>query len=180
MDQTLTPQVKWCQRKDRVLAKLEARNPKSETIEFVAPNLLKYNGVCDGKDYKLELELFDDIDVENSGYKRCGFVVDLLIKKAEEKSWPRFTKTTQKLANVAVDWNNWVDSDEEDPEEEADGGQDFNFGPQEGDSDEEEGQEGLDDLEGQEDVAQTQQSEGQIQTEGLNWEEVPMDAPDMK
>ena len=57
---------------------------------------------------------------------------------------------------------------------------DFNFGPQEGDSDEEEGQEGLDDLEGQEDVAQTQQSEGQIQTEGLNWEEVPMDAPDMK
>jgi hypothetical protein len=46
------------------LAKLEARNPKSETIEFVAPNLLKYNGVCDGKDYKLELELFDDIDVE--------------------------------------------------------------------------------------------------------------------
>ena len=46
------------------MAKLEARNPKSETIEFVAPNLLKYNGVCDGKDYKLELELFDDIDVE--------------------------------------------------------------------------------------------------------------------
>jgi hypothetical protein len=57
---------------------------------------------------------------------------------------------------------------------------DFNFGPQEGDSDEEEGQEALDDLEGEEDVAQTQQSEGQVKTEGLQWEEVPMDAPDMK
>jgi hypothetical protein len=50
-----------------------------------------------------------------------------LIKKSEEKSWPRFTKTTQKLANVAVDWNNWVDSDEEDPEEE-DAGQGRFFG----------------------------------------------------
>jgi len=82
--------------------------------------------------------------------------MEVVIKKKEQNTWPRFTKDTKKLAYVGVDWNNWVDSDDEDPEEE-DQQQDFNFGPQEGDSDEEDDvPEDLDDLEAPEDVEQTQ------------------------
>jgi len=44
--------------------------------------------------------------------------MEVVIKKKEQNTWPRFTKDTKKLAYVGVDWNNWVDSDDEDPEEE--------------------------------------------------------------
>lgn len=157
METSLHPQVKWCQRKDKICAKQEARNPKKETLQFVEPNMLKYSGEStDGKTYKMEQELFEDFDIENSGYKRIGYNMEVVIKKKEQNTWPRFTKDTKKLAYVGVDWNNWVDSDDEDPEEE-DQQQDFNFGPQEGDSDEEDDvPEDLDDLEAPEDVEQTQ------------------------
>jgi len=154
---TLFPTIRWCQRKDKVLLKLEARNPTKETVEFTDDNRLRYNADCLLKNYMLDLELFDEIDHENSGYKRIGFNMEIVIKKKEQVSWPRLTKENVKLSYVGVDWNNWVDSDDEDPEEDH---QDFNFGPTEegeanSDEDDEEAQ-NLDDLDVQEDVTETQ------------------------
>ena len=47
--------------------------------------------------------------------------MEIVIKKKEQVSWPRLTKENVKLSYVGVDWNNWVDSDDEDPEEDHQG-----------------------------------------------------------
>ena len=101
--------------------------------------------------------LFAPFDTGNSSYKVFGYNIEVLIKKTEQVSWPRITQSKTKMPNIGVDWNNWVDSDEEAEEDEAPP-QDFNFGPAEGDSDEEpeEPEANLDDLESEEDVKQTQ------------------------
>ena len=138
---TLAPQIKWCQRKDRVNAKVEVRDAKSVVIKFTAPDQLEISCVSDGKTYHFDMPLFAAYDTENSSYKVFGFNIELILKKTEQVSWPRLTQSKAKMANIGVDWNNWVDSDEEAEEEEAPP-QDFNFGPNEGDSDEEADAEG--------------------------------------
>ena len=154
---TLAPQIKWCQRKDRVNLKVEVRDAKTVDIKFTSPDQLTISCASDGKNYYFDTVLFAPFDTENSSYKVFGYNIDVLIKKTEQVSWPRITQSKAKMPNIGVDWNNWVDSDEEAEEDEAPP-QDFNFGPAEGDSDEEpeEPEANLDDLEGEEDVKQTQ------------------------
>ena len=45
-------------------------------------------------------------------------MMEVYIKKQEQASWKRLTKSTQKFQYIGVDWNNWVDSDEEAEDEE--------------------------------------------------------------
>ena len=47
--------------------------------------------------------------------------MEVVIKKKEPNTWARLTKSTAKCSYIGVDWNNWVDSDEEDPEEDHQG-----------------------------------------------------------
>lgn len=85
-----------------------------------------------------------------------------MAKKGDTK-WTRITKENIKSQNITVDWNNWIDSDEEKEEVDLDENRGFDFGAGgdamggEGDSDDEQNK--LDDLEGDVDVAQTTKPE---------------------
>ena len=78
------------------------------------------------------------------------------------ESWSRIPASKDKFQNISVDWNNWVDSDEE---EEAEDQQMPNFdfggaGDMEGDaSDDGDEEEDLGDLDGDVDVEETQEEE---------------------
>jgi hypothetical protein len=65
--------------------------------------------------YQVELELFKEIVVEESKQKVTDRHVILSISKKSktESHWPRLTKEKQRLTWLAVDWNKWVDEDEE-------------------------------------------------------------------
>lgn len=96
---------------------------------------------------------------------KTGFEYIITLKKKEDSTWPRLSKDTAKRQNIKVDWNDFVDSEEEDEAEQDTGMPNFDFGGQdgmEGDSDDDEEQPddaGLDDLEGDADVEETLKEE---------------------
>lgn len=56
--------------------------------------------------YELDLELFDDIDVEESKYEfnSVGRLYVNLAKKGRPNRWRRLLKQTEKLPNMALWW----------------------------------------------------------------------------
>ena len=64
------------------------------------------------------MELFAEIDVEDSKWNTKGrnIILNLAKKQPEEDYWPRLQKEKVKNNLIAIDWQKWVDEDEE-PEE---------------------------------------------------------------
>lgn len=77
-------------------------------------------GKSGGKDYELSIEFFKEVDTESedSKYKVQPRSVHFFVKKKsddQEEFWPRLLKDKAKEKNqVQVDWDRYVDEDEED------------------------------------------------------------------
>jgi hypothetical protein len=56
--------------------------------------------------YELELELFEDIDVEASYYEfsSVGRMYLSLVKKDKPERWRRLLKSTEKISNMQLWW----------------------------------------------------------------------------
>lgn len=153
------PSVKWAQRKALVFLTIDAHdvstdagfainlNPEGQVL-FTALN--KQGTIS----YKVELQLFGDIIVEESKQKVTDLQVQLSIAKKDKNAshWPRLTRDKAKLHWLNIDWNKWVDEDEEAEGKGGDFGPmddipNYEDGPDEDDEDEEEAQAGLQDLE---------------------------------
>merc|ERR1719263_1986282 len=74
-----------------------------------------------GDTYSCELEFFKDVDAsEASTYKVLPSKVAFLImkKEEEEEHWPRLLKDKKlEKTNVKIDWDKYVDEDEEEDAE---------------------------------------------------------------
>ena len=55
------------------------------------------------------------MDVEQSKWKVIGRHVDFKIKKKEDDQpyWSRLTKENEKFSWISIDWNRYIDEDEE-------------------------------------------------------------------
>ena len=64
------------------------------------------------------MELFSEVDTKECKTSVNGcFVQILLVKKDQEASyWPRLTKANGKFNNLTIDWNKYIDEDEENEE----------------------------------------------------------------
>ncbi|GKT36916.1 hypothetical protein ADUPG1_009797 [Aduncisulcus paluster] len=91
-----------------------AQHLSDVTLEVVEKKM-KFTGKSGEKEYSFELELYADVDMEKSGKKVLGRCVEIKLIKAEEKWWPRLTATRFKAPWLKIDWNKWVDEDEEHP-----------------------------------------------------------------
>ena len=80
-----------------------------------------------GQKYGFEFELFGDVVKDESRWNTKGRNIIFNLKKKEPESWTRITKEKTKNARIAIDWNKWVDSDDE--EEEGDKGMNKDFDP---------------------------------------------------
>ncbi|PKI33892.1 hypothetical protein CRG98_045722 [Punica granatum] len=74
--------------------------------------------------YEVDIQLFDKINAKESkcniGVRSIGYV----IKKEEKKWWNRLLKQEGKPpAFVKVDWDKWVDEEEENEQARADNGE---------------------------------------------------------
>jgi hypothetical protein len=78
---------------------------------------LKFNGKSDSKDYQVNIEFLKAVDAEGSTYKVLPRSVQMHIlkkDKEEEEFWPRLLKDKALEKNqVKVDWDRYVDEDEE-------------------------------------------------------------------
>lgn len=159
---TWLPQLLWAQRRDRLYLTIDLQDAKDPQIKLENDaedkhGKLSFSGLArshatgsEAHEYGIDLEFFGPIDSKESKISVTDRSIVLVIAKKGETSehWPRLlAKSGKSATNIKVDWNKWVDDDEEDEKPDSfdmAGMQDFsNFGdmgqgPQEDDSDDEE------------------------------------------
>lgn len=121
---TTTPEVLWAQRSSDI-------NPEKNYIHLTisapdAPKIdvdlkstsLSFTGQSDTKNtrYHVELELYGEIDTENSKTHHTSRGVEFVLRKKELKSeyWPRLLKESKRVHFLKTDFDKWVDEDEQD------------------------------------------------------------------
>ena len=123
---TQFPILKWAQRKDKLFITINVVHSKKPTIEIEGKKM-KYQGTDGNINYSFEIELYDEIDKENSKYTLDARNIFLKLKKKKEGPyWPRLTSDKVKYHWIEIDWVYFVDEDEEEEAKEPNfDGQDF-------------------------------------------------------
>lgn len=102
---------------------IEVQDPINSKVEYSGSKLTYSAELADKtKKYSLDLDLFDEIDPENSHKHEAGNKILLVLrkKKHQDEYWPRLTKEKLKLHYVKTDFDKWVDEDEQDEQPEED------------------------------------------------------------
>ncbi|CAI5463239.1 unnamed protein product [Closterium sp. Yama58-4] len=110
------PEVIWAQRSDNVFITVELPDAKDITTNLDPEGKLSYSAKAgaEDQDYAIDLELFDKINVEESKVVSTSRHTIFMVVKAEAKWWPRLIKAAGRAPPfLKVDWNKWVDEDEE-------------------------------------------------------------------
>jgi len=135
----LTPEVSWAQRSSDSDA---ARNylyvsinvpdvPKSSADLKLAPTNVSFTGTTLKEiKYHVSLDLYGEIDPENSKVNHTPRGVELVLRKKELKTeyWPRLLKESKKMHFLKTDFDKWVDEDEQDESVEEDYSANFGGG----------------------------------------------------
>ena len=123
---TQFPILKWAQRKDKLFITINVVHSKKPVVEIEGKKM-KYQGTDGNINYAFDIELYDEIDKENSKYTLDARNIFLKLKKKKEGPyWPRLTSDKVKYHWIEVDWAYFVDEDEEEEGKEPNfEGQDF-------------------------------------------------------
>lgn len=83
-------------------------SPSSANLSLT-PTSISFSGHSDTKkvDYKVDLELYGEIDVDNSKSCHSARGVDLVLRKKESKDeyWPRFLKESKRAHFLKTDFD---------------------------------------------------------------------------
>ncbi|KAM0286038.1 hypothetical protein ACHAQH_001046 [Verticillium albo-atrum] len=126
-----TPEVLWAQRssasdatKNFVYLTITVPDVPASSLKLdLKPTGLTFDGHSDTlkKDYHLDLELYGEIDTEESKVNHTGKNIELKLQKKElkEEYWPRLLKESKKVHFLKTNFDKWVDEDEQEeaPEE---------------------------------------------------------------
>jgi len=121
-----TAPIKWAQRSDSLYITIALPDVKDETIQL-KDKTLSFTGKSNNKEYALEIEFFQDVDAshEDTKYKVLPRSVQMHVMKTAKKDdasddtefWPRLLKNKALEKNqVKIDWDRYVDEDEEEEE----------------------------------------------------------------
>ncbi|KAL2345411.1 hypothetical protein Fmac_006696 [Flemingia macrophylla] len=126
---SLHPEVKWAQRVDKVYVTVQLADSKNAKVDLTPEGIFTFSGSAGAADrqYELKLELFDKVNVEESKINVGVRSIFCVVQKAENGWWKRLLRGEGKPPHyVKVDWDKWVDEDEDDGNGELDlGGMDF-------------------------------------------------------
>ncbi|KAK2962571.1 hypothetical protein BLNAU_2403 [Blattamonas nauphoetae] len=117
MENTLTPILYWAQRTDRLYLKFETINLKQDTAKLIVNGShIEFTGVCssDGKNFYSSLDLFAPIEEKPISLNVSARYYTVTIKKIERKWWNQLL-LEGKSKFVKIDWDHWVDEDDELP-----------------------------------------------------------------
>ncbi|EPS74301.1 hypothetical protein M569_00457 [Genlisea aurea] len=110
------PEVKWAEREDIVYLTLllpDAKNPK---VNVDPDGSFTFTGTAgtDNNHYELKLDLLDRINVEESKINIGVRSIICILEKAEKKWWKKLLRGDGKAPHyVKVDWDKWVDEDDD-------------------------------------------------------------------
>jgi hypothetical protein len=134
---SLLAPVKWAQRKESLYLTINLPDVQGEEIQLT-PTTLTFHGTSQGNEYHLDFEFFDEVDSEGSKWTVLDRSIQMNIMKKDQdrdEHWPRLLKDKAlEKTNVTIDWDKFVDEDEDDEENKFDmsafgnGGMDFGGG----------------------------------------------------
>lgn len=108
------PLVKWAQTSDKIYVTVELPDANDVKLKLEPEGKFIFSAVKDGNPYEIDIELLDKVDVKESKYNIGMRHIVYVIQKAEKKWWSRLIKQEGKPpAFLKVDWDKWVDEDEE-------------------------------------------------------------------
>ncbi|BAE63136.1 HSP20-like chaperone [Aspergillus flavus] len=125
------PEVTWAQRSsadeaERNYLYVNIKAPdvdrKEATLKITPTNVTFAGDSKKGVRYEVSLDLYAEIDPENSKVNHSDREVELVLRKKELKQeyWPRLLKDSQKVHFLKTDFDKWVDEDEQDEAPEDD------------------------------------------------------------
>jgi prostaglandin-E synthase len=122
------PMIYWAQRSENVLLTIEVEDMNVTLLKIEGNKFHIQGSNKEGVKYEAELELYDGL--KGSDVRRIPTArhVELIIPKEKEEWWPRLLKTTAKVQWIKVDFNKWVDEDEENEAAALPEGMNFDFG----------------------------------------------------
>ncbi|KAK9369296.1 HSP20-like chaperone [Lipomyces kononenkoae] len=118
----ITPEVLWAQRSSNAEADKNLIYLTVNVIDVMSPDVkltasgMSYKGTsANGNEYAVDLEFFDEIDVDNSRTIVTGRHTFFILRKkeAKEEYWPRLVKDKRKVPYIRTDFSMWVDEDEQ-------------------------------------------------------------------
>jgi len=117
-EQFLAPQVMWAQRKNLLTLTICVEDCPEPTITLEPTKVyFKGSGGPDKKTYEVSIDLYKEIDTENSKYYVKDRSIDFFLRKKEEGPyWPQLFKEKKKVHWLKVDFNRWRDEDDSEPE----------------------------------------------------------------
>ncbi|XP_076916285.1 co-chaperone protein p23-1-like [Bidens hawaiensis] len=166
--------LKWAQRADVLFITIDLPDAKDVKLKLEPEGKFYFSATAgaDNLPYEIDIELHDKVNVNESKASVGSRTILYLINKEESKWWNRLLKQEGKTPTfVKVDWDKWVDEDEQDENVGADmdfGDVDFsklNLGGG-GDFD----ANGLDDVAGSDEESETE--EDTIEDESIGKKEV--------
>ncbi|CAL5219392.1 g1216 [Coccomyxa viridis] len=124
----MVPKAQWAQRKDVIYLTIDLQDVRDPKIDISNDATSKHGKVSfkgEGKShatgdekhqYALDIELFGEVSPDESKYSVSGRKIVLVVAKAgnTDEHWPRLLQSKDKQNNITVDWDKWVDEDEED------------------------------------------------------------------
>ncbi|KAE9598247.1 putative HSP20-like chaperone [Lupinus albus] len=122
------PEVKWAQRVEKVYITVQLADSKDAKVDLTPDGVFTFSASAGAGDnqYELKLELFDKVNVEESKINVGMRSIFCVVQKAESEWWKRLLRAEGKAPHyVKVDWDKWVDEDENEGGEPDLGGMDF-------------------------------------------------------
>ena len=110
----LNPTILWAQDKKSIFLTFEIINIKEQDIKFSERNL-KIKGRNENNEFDVDIELYSDIDVENSTWSIKPKGIICTLRKNLETFWNKLS--TVKMNNLKIDWSKWVNEDDSDLED---------------------------------------------------------------
>eukprot|EP00249_Psilotum_nudum_P016555 c25881_g2_i3 orf=274-675(+) len=110
------PEVVWAQRSDKIFLTVELPDTKNPKVKFEPEGKFIFSATAghDDRLYELELELFDEVNVEASNINVGSRHIFCVVQKKKKGWWKRLLKSEGKSPLfLRADWNRWVDEDEE-------------------------------------------------------------------
>jgi len=103
--------AQWAQKDDVVYITFRVCDCKDMAVNFEEKKV-KFSGKDSKHEYSSNLELFDEINVEESNFLKEGRGIFCTIVKKTSKYWPRLLQEKKKQHWLSVDFARWKDEDD--------------------------------------------------------------------
>lgn len=106
----MNPSILWAQDRTHLFITLEIPDFNNQEILFSSTNV-SIKGTIDKINYDYKIDLYNEIDSNNSSWVIKKNCIELKILKSKAYYWKKLTKV--KKNNIKIDWQRWKDEDDE-------------------------------------------------------------------